>query len=131
VEVAIADKKAIVVVGCSITVIMRLTRFAVVIVIAIVAIAIVVVVVVTIVDAIVVHVTNAIIVLMQAMANHSPRFHNVPLNKQTKNQFQTQYNCPCNQLILSFIILSPFLLFLYYSTLVTRTSRYRTISTAS
>ena len=111
---------------------MRLTRFAVVIVIAIVAIvAIVVVVVVTIVDAIVVHVTNAIIVLMQAMANHSPRFHNVPLNKQTKNQFQTQYNCPCNQLILSFIILSPFLLFLYYSTLVTRTSRYRTISTAS
>jgi len=130
VEVAIADKKAIVVVGCSITVIMRLTRFAVVIVIAIVAI-VVVVVVVTIVDVIVVHVTNAIIVLMQAMANHSPRFHNVPLNKQTKNQFQTQYNCPCNQLILSFIILSPFLLFLYYSTLVTRTSRYRTISTAS
>ena len=129
-EVAIADKKAIVVVGCSIAVIMRLTRFAVVIVIAIVAI-VVVVVVVTIVDVIVVHVTNAIIVLMQAMANHSPRFHNVPLNKQTKNQFQTQYNCPCNQLILSFIILSPFLLFLYYSTLVTRTSRYRTISTAS
>jgi len=130
VEVAIADKKAIVVVGCSIAVIMRLTRFAVVIVIAIVAI-VVVVVVVTIVDVIVVHVTNAIIVLMQAMANHSPRFHNAPLNKQTKNQFQTQYNCPCNQLILSFIILSPFLLFLYYSTLVTRTSRYRTISTAS
>jgi len=89
-KLTITDKEPIiiVVVGCLIAAITRITT--------VVAVAITIAIIVTIiaiaVNVIAVHVTNATIVPMQAMANRSHHLHNAPLNKQTKKAMSRHKN---------------------------------------
>lgn len=89
-KLTITDKEPIVVVvvGCLIAAIMRITTVAVVIAIAV----IVTIIIAIVVNVIAVHVTNATIVPMQAMANRSHHLHSAPLNKQTKKAMSRHKN---------------------------------------